>query len=468
MSDPSQDFAAGTKSASLFSLSWPIFIDLSMHQLTIFINIAMASMISIQAVAEMNLGGQAFNLAFTLFNFVNIGVCVCCAQALGNGNRSLARRIIHMAFGLNIVWGIAISSFFFFGAGFICDLMNIPEDIYDTSKNYLMIFSLMFIAEAANLCCSSILRAYGRTKDPMTVNIFANILVVFGNYTLLFGNFGAPKMGIYGVAISAVVSRFISVGFLLHMVIKRTRVRLIPRFFFVIKKKVLKQIFAISIPGAGENLTYQTQFLFMTSIVGTFGSVALATHGIYLQMCSIIMLFSISVALGTEILVSHYAGAMKLKAANRQLLYSVRVGLIYTAILAVNIPLWLGGAVFSIFTDDPTVLDLARPIFMVSVIMETGRIINIIVINSLRAVNDAKFPMFMAIFSMWGVSVCVGSFLSIYMGMGLLGVWIGFCCDECTRAVIMMCRWLSKRWVFKAKDNYRKNYMKKNRYVLSN
>ena len=203
----------------------------------------------------------------------------------------------------------------------------------------------------------------------------------------------------------------------------------------------------------------------MTSIVGTFGSIALATHGIYMQLCSIIMLFSISVALGTEILVSHYAGAMKLSLANKQVMYSVKIGVCITAILAINIPLWLGDAVLSIFTSDPVVFEMARPIFYVSVIMEVGRILNIILINSLRAVSDAKFPMFMAILSMWGVSVTVGTFLSVFMHLGLLGVWIGFCCDECVRGVIMFTRWKLKGWVPLAKANYRRNYMKKHSAV---
>ena len=73
-----------SQTPGLFSLSWPIFIDLAMHFLTMTINTMMVSMISLQAVAELNLGTQAFQLAFTLFNFVNVGVCVCCAQALGN------------------------------------------------------------------------------------------------------------------------------------------------------------------------------------------------------------------------------------------------------------------------------------------------------------------------------------------------------------------------------------------------
>ena len=127
-------------------------------------------------------------------------------------------------------------------------------------------------------------------------------------------------------------------------------------------------------------------------------------------MCGVIMLFSISVALGTEILVSHHVGSMNLKMADRQLMHSVKIGIVITSILAVNIPIWLGTAVFSIFTDDPEVFAYAKPIFYVSVVMEVGRILNIIIINSLRAVGDTRFPMYMAILSMWGVSVPVGCF----------------------------------------------------------
>lgn len=444
----------------LFSLSWPIFIDLSMHFLTVTINTFMVGLLSIESVAELNVGGQAFQLAFVLFNFVNIGVCVCCAQALGNGNKSMVRRIIHMAFGLNIVWGIAIVLVCFFGADIICSLMNIPSDIHESSKYFLMILSFAFIAEAMNLCCGAILRAYGCTKDPMYINICANILIIIGNYLLLFGNFGAPQLGIYGAAVSSVVSRYISVGFLIYFVIKRTKIHLIPKFFFVIKKKILRQIFSIGLPGAAENLTWQLQFLFMTSVVGTFGTVALATQGIYFQLCGLIMLFSISVAMGTEIIVSHYVGGMRFAMADKQVVHSVKIGMTITGILSINIPFWLGAAVISIFTDDPRVLALAQPIFYVSVVMEVGRILNIIIINSLRAVGDTKFPVFMAVLSMWGVSVPVGCFFGIHMGYGLLGVWIGFCCDECFRGLIMLIRWKTKAWIKPCIKYYKLNYMK--------
>ena len=101
-------------SRSLFYISWPIFIDLTMHFATLMINMAMVGMVSVQSVAELTVGNQVFDLGLILFNFINIGVCVSCAQALGNGNRRMSRRIIHMALGLNIVWGTIISLSVFF------------------------------------------------------------------------------------------------------------------------------------------------------------------------------------------------------------------------------------------------------------------------------------------------------------------------------------------------------------------
>ena len=67
----------------------------------------------------------------------------------------------------------------------------------------------------------------------------------------------------------------------------------------------------------------------------------------------------------------------------------------------------------------------------------------------------------MAVASMWGISVPVGLFLGVYLEMGLLGVWIGFCADECIRGILMLVRWRKKAWVKSAAAYYRKNYMKK-------
>ena len=440
---------------SLFHLSWPIFVDLGMHFATIMINTAMVGMISVDA---LTVGNQVFDLGFILFNFINIGVAVVTAQALGNGNLRMVRRVIHMGLGLNIIWGAAVCLAVFSCSGLIVEAMHVPPEIAGSSVNYMRIISLCFLPEAACLCCAQILRGYGRTRDSMYISMLMNLITMCLNAVFLFGLFGAPRMGVEGVALSTVIGRLACVGIIFKLMLARTRVRIVPRFLFSIKWRILRQIFSVGLPGAGENLSWHLQFMVMTAVVSSLGAVALATHGIYFQMEMLMTIWSISIGTGTEILVAHYAGAMRLKLAYRQLLRSVRIGFIITLAIAATVPLFTGRLFFSCFTDSPEVIALASHIFLLTVVMEPGNVLNIIIINSLRAIGDTKFPVIMAVLSMWGVSVPLGSFLALHCGLGLLGVWIGFCADMWTRGLAMLIRWKTKAWVRHAVAYYRLNF----------
>ena len=134
-----------TPQRSLLSLTWPIFIDLALNFATLIINTIMVGMVSVKAVAELTIGNQVFDLALIIFNFFNIGVCVVCAQALGANNKRLARRIIHIGLGVNLIVGTLVSLLIFLSAGLIVDVMRVPEEIAESSHNYLKILSLYFL-----------------------------------------------------------------------------------------------------------------------------------------------------------------------------------------------------------------------------------------------------------------------------------------------------------------------------------
>lgn len=442
------------KPATLLSLTWPIFIDLSLHFATLIINTVMVGMVSVKAIAELTIGNQVFDLALIIFNFFNVGACVVCAQAIGANNKRLARRVIHIGLGVNLIVGTIVSILIFLSSNLIVDLMKVPAELAESSGNYLRILSLSFLPLAICLFGSAILRAHNCTRDAMFVTLLGNLITVIGNYLFLFGALGVPALGVEGVAISTVIGRLIGSLVYIPLLISRTKTKIIPRFMFVFRKKVIYSILNIGLPGAGENLAWHLQFMFMTGVVATFGAYELATQGIYMQLVQILMLFSISIAMGTEILVARYTGAMKLDLANKQLLRSVKIGEIFTFFLTFSMPLGTGAFIIGMFTESPEVLAIATPLFLLTVFQEPGRILNIIIINSLRATGDSRFPLMMAIISMWGISIPLGCFLGIYMEMGLLGVWIGFATDEWVRGVVMLIRWKSLAWQKHAKKIY--------------
>lgn len=435
-----------TPQRSLLSLTWPIFIDLSLHFATLIINTVMVGMVSVKAVAELTIGNQVFDLALIIFNFFNIGVCVVCAQALGANNKRLARRIIHIGLGVNLITGTIVSASIYCLSGSIVQLMHVPPEIAASSHQYLQILSLSFLPLAICLVSSAILRAFNCTRDAMYVSILVNVITICGNSCFLFGYLGVPQLGVEGVAWSTVFSRAVASIVFIPLIISRTRTHIIPRFMFVFRKKVLYSILSIGLPGAGENLSWHTQNMFLTGVVASLGAMALATHGIYFQIVQVLMIFSAAVGMGTELLVAHYVGALKLELANRQLIRSVKIGEIATVLLTFSMPLGTGAFLISLFTDNQEVLMIATPMFLLTVFQEPGRILNVIIINSLRATGDTKFPVIMAVISMWGISVPLGCFLALYMDMGLLGIWIGFTVDEWVRGIAMVLRWRSKAW----------------------
>ena len=118
---------AGKK--NLFQLAWPIFADMSLRVLTGTVNIFMVSQLSALYVASMTPGNQLFSLSIVIFNFIGIGTCVVIAQMLGSGEFRNIKKIIHCAFGFNIVLGTAVLLAVLIFSGQILDLMQnyLPE-----------------------------------------------------------------------------------------------------------------------------------------------------------------------------------------------------------------------------------------------------------------------------------------------------------------------------------------------------
>ncbi len=442
---------------SLFSITWPIFIDLALHHATLVINLIMVGMVSVSSVAELTVGNQVFDLAMILFNFFNIGICVVSAQALGAGNRKLLLRVVHMGYGINLMMGLLVAVGVFLGAHAITILMQVPPEIAASSETYLAILSLSLFPEAICMVSAAILRAHDCSRDAMYVSLCLNAVTMSLNAVFLFGLLGCPAMGVEGVAISTAIGRVLAVGMFIPIVLRRTGIRLMPGFFFSFRRRALRAILGVGLPGAGENLSWHGQYMLMTSVIASFGALPLATHGIYFQICMMMVMFAGAVGMGTEILVAHYAGSLRLELAYRQLVRSVLIGECITVALSVSMPLFLGSLMVRIFTSSEEVMELASSLFIISLFMEPGRILNIIIINSLRACGDTRFPLVMAVVSMWGISVPLGTFLGVGLGMGLVGVWLGFCADEWVRGIAMVLRWRSRRWEEKARRNFSRN-----------
>ncbi|UJW58441.1 MATE family efflux transporter [Bacillus sp. A116_S68] len=431
---------------TLFALTWPIFIEILLHMLMGNADTLMLSQYDDNSVAAVGVSNQIFSVVIVMFGFVATGTTILIAQNLGANKNKAASQIAVVSIWINILFGLLLSIVLIIFGKPILAIMNLPEELMGTATMYLRIVGGFSFIQALIMTLSAIIKSHGFTKDAMYVTIGMNILNVLGNYLFIFGVLGAPELGATGVAISTAFSRILGTIVLFIMLFKRVRGEL-PWAFVLQKfpKKEVKDLLKIGIPSAGEQLSYNTSQMVITYFIASMGTSALTTRVYTLNIMMFAFLFSVAIGQGTQILVGYLIGERKHEEAYRRGLRSLWIGISVSTFAAILFAVF-SHPLLSIFTSNTDIIQLGSLLLILTIFLEPGRAFNLIIINSLRAAGDVKFPVIIGILSMWGIAVTISYTAGIWLGFGLIGVWIAMICDEWLRGLLMLRRWKTRKW----------------------
>ncbi|WP_121640817.1 MATE family efflux transporter [Virgibacillus sp. Bac330] len=434
------------KRLTLFGLTWPIFIEIFLHMLMGNADTLMLSQYSDKAVAAVGVSNQVLSVVIVMFGFVAQGAAILIAQNLGASNNQQAGEISVLSINLNLLFSLFLSVVLFFGAQYILHFMDLPQEIMSEASGYMQIVGGLIFIQALIMTLGAILRSYGYTKDTMNVTIGMNILNVVGNYFVIFGPFGFPVLGVEGVAYSTAISRFLGVIVLFYLFLKRNQGEIQVAYFFRFPKSYVKRLLQIGIPSAGEQISYNASQMVITYFVAQLGTIAITTKVYAQNIMMFIFLFSIAIGQGTQILVGHLVGAGDIEAAYKRVMKSLKISIVISLSMA-TVVYFYSSPLLGIFTDDTTILETGAGLLLMTVVLEPGRAFNLIMISSLRAAGDVKFPVYIGVAVMWGIGVTFAWFFAIYLNLGLIGIWISFIADEWMRGLFMLRRWRNRNWV---------------------
>lgn len=283
----------------------------------------------------------------------------------------------------------------------------------------------------------------------MFVTVVVNILNIIGNYSLIFGKFGCPELGVEGAAISTAFSRGVSMV-ILFVILFRKHIHRFPLAYFRPFPFIeLKNLMRVGLPSAGEQLSYSSSQVVITFFINMLGVEALATRTYCVNIIMFVYLFSISMAQGGAICIGHLIGEKKPHAAFLLGKYvmkkSVMITLILSGIIAAS-----GHAILSWLTSNPEIIRMGVIVLLIDVVLEIGRPINIFATNALRAAGDVNYPFYVGLIVMWSVAVGIGYLFGIYWAWGICGMWVAFALDENIRGIIFVRRWYGMKWVNKS------------------
>lgn len=433
------------KTLSLFHLSWPIFLEIFLFMIMGTIDTMMLSDISDNAVSGVGAANQFMHIAILILEVIGNGAAIVVAQYLGSKLFYEASRITALAVTLNTIIGIIISIGFIFFGEHLLILLNLKGEVLVHAEKYLIIVGGTIFLQAIINSLSAIIRVHGFTKQAMYVALGMNIVHIIANYALIYGNWGMPKLGVAGAAFSTVGSRVLALLVFFWILYRIVHTRIEWKFYITLSKEFVFKILKIGLPSAFEQVMYhccQIVFLFYVTFLG---EESLAARQYASNISMFIFLFAMAVGMGTSIMVGRYIGAHKSHLAYTQVFKSTRYAFIGTCIMLVFIVIFRENLV-SIFTDNAEVIKLGSDVLLYGIILETGRSINIVCVNALRASGNASFPLYVGWFTMVMMSLSLGYFFVFHLDMGLVGVWLAIAADEWARAIIMLLRWKSKKW----------------------
>lgn len=427
----------------------PIFIETLLIMMLGAIDTIMLSQYSDNSVAAVGVVNQLVMFAFLIFEVINIGTSVLCSQYLGARLEKKMVQVVGVSLLLNLVFGLLVSAILHFGAEPLLHIMGLRPSLMGDGVSYMRLVGAFAFFQAMSLTISASLRSVNKAIYPMMVTVLVNIMNIIGNYTLIFGKFGFPEMGVEGAAISTAFARGVSM-LILFVILFKKHIKTFPLSYFKPFPFIeLRNLLKIGLPSAGENMSYSFSQVVLTYFINMLGNEALATRTYVVNIVMFVYLFAIAMAQGGAITIGHLVGQKKIRAAYLLGKYVMRWSIFVSLSLSC---LWaLGGPwIFDMLTDNETIVQLGIHILFVDIILEVGRAVNIYATNALRSAGDVNYPFYVGVVVQWSVAVGLGYLLGIHWAWGLIGMWCAFLLDENIRAVIFIHRWNSMKWAKKA------------------
>lgn len=319
-----------------------------------------------------------------------------------------------------------------------------PE-VVQAARPYYTLIVLSIIPFLFFTFFKQFLEGLGNTAVAMVITLVMNGLNIFLNWLFIYGNWGCPELGATGAGIGSLVARVgMPVCFVLVMYLRKewrgylSSIRW-QSFRLSVIKELTKIGFPIGVQTLMETIAFTAAFVF----IGWISKEALAAHQIANQMCDMTFMVILGIGSATTIRVSHQLGANHLEGVRMASNASIHLVLLINAVGAA-VMIGLRHQIPMLFTKDQEVIAIASQLIALAGVLQFADGLQVVAASMLRGITDVKVPMVIAMFSYSIVCISIGLFLAFPMGMGAVGIWIGFVVGLSVAAICLHTRFRIK------------------------
>ncbi|MDF3348956.1 MATE family efflux transporter [Sulfitobacter sp. KE34] len=383
---------------------------------------------SVEALAAVVLGSTYFFVLFIFGSGFAMAVMPLVAAYDAEDDEIGLRRATRMGLWLSVGFAmIALPAMIWSPA--VLDLLGQGPNLADRAGDYLKVAGWGILPALLVMVLKSYLAALERTQVVLWITLLAAGVNALANYALIFGNWGAPELGVMGAAVASVTTQCVSlIGVVIYVLIALPQHSLFVRLWRV-DGQMLLRVFTLGLPIGLTTLSEVGLFAASSLMMGWLGTIPLAAHGIAIQLASLTFMVHLGLSNVATIRAGNAYGRRDVPHMKRGAVIVLVLSLVFALITMIGF-VGYPEPLISVFMQEneparAEILAIGTGLLVMAALFQLVDGAQVVALGLLRGVQDTKVPMVMAAVSYWIVGMPCSYLLGFVLGFGAMGIWAG-------------------------------------------
>lgn len=433
----------------MLRMALPIALQMLLQTLINVVDTVMVGQLGEVEIGAIALGNQVYFLVVLFLFGVGSGAAVFASQYWGDRDVAGVRRSL----GVSLVFGLAGSGAFalmvIFAPRALLSVFTTDLAVVRAGSGYLRVVGPSYVLTAITISYSAALRSVGNTRLPMYATAISIGINVVGNYLLIFGALGFPRLGVTGAAVATAFARLVEMLIVLVVTYRGRGPAAAPwhdlrswdRAFF-------SHFAARAVPVVANDLFWALGFTMYTVVFGRLGTEYLAAYTISDTVGRLTLVLFIGTAQATQILIGNDVGAGRLDDAREKSRVLLRTIPVASTFVGLILLLPVAALVPQLFNISPTSRALLSQFLRLFALLVVVKVLNVHIITGiLRGGADTRVALLIDVLPLWVVGVPLAFLLAFAIGVPPLFTYAAFFCEELLRVAVGIGRVKSGAWI---------------------
>ncbi len=429
---------------SIITIALPIIFAMASQNVVNLVDTYMLGSLGDNALAAVGIASFANFMTSAPIIGLSAGVQAMAARRVGEGSHDQAALPLNGGLLIAVVFGVPWILCIALGARFWFPALTSSDEVARVGLPYLYCRLAATLLVGINFSFRGFWNATGRSTFYMATLVCMHALNIFFNWVFIYGNLGAPKLGVLGAGMSNALAT--AAGTALYFGLAMTNARKQGFLRGIPSAETLRTMLRLSLPNSIQQLFFAAGMTTLMWILGRSGTHAVAASKVLLDLVLVALLPAMGFGLAGTTLVSQALGRGDPQDAKHWGLDVAKTAFVVVTLIALPAALF-PDLVLGYFLHSEESLSLARlPLRLVATTMGLDAI-GMVMQNCLLGAGDSRRVMAVSLVMQWGLFLPTAAVLVLVLGMGMLPVWVLQACYRGSVAMVFLAMWQRERWI---------------------